>query len=151
MPASWHERFMQAAAAMAADEEIAGLGRVYVRKTRDALKAVLPCVIVDLEGAKATLQPFDTESDVRGLQVNVHLLHRSDMRDDATLGKWLTWSQGLHDAFLMQLPPGLPEVLHVEVRPGEALDVQALIGPAAQAAAASVVLEAQVITPRRRP
>ncbi len=153
MADSYHESVMDAVAAMVVAEGMPGItaDRVYVRKTADKATVTLPCVIVDLEGCKETLLPIDTENDVRTLPVNVHLMHRADLRDHrAALVKWLAWKENLHEAFLMQLPSDVSEVWHVDVEPLEVIDVARLVGPEMQAAASSILLKPQVITTRRR-
>ncbi len=106
MAASLHEELIDAVSLVLTNLALPWLGspaRIYKQKLPDVESATFPAVFLSLEGCRPELGPFSTEDDERILPVAVHLMDRSDWRDQASLSPWLEHYDTITSALLMRV------------------------------------------------
>lgn len=126
--------------------------RVFKLKTYETAGVITirPCVLVTLDESRDTCEPHSTEDDEHVLPVMVTLLDRKDRKNQDDLPGWLLNRQALKAAFLMQLLPGVSQNWHIDVRPLDVIELEALKGPGLQDAIGSIGLTVRCVTPRVR-
>lgn len=148
--ASIHEQLVDATVSIITNLGMSNIGAQQVLKQflPETSTALLPAIMVTLQGCMEELDPYDTENDKRILPVAVHILDRRSARDHQGMGKWLQWQEDITNAFLRQ-----KEVIRVnwniDVRPMTVLEAQRSAGPAYQHCMRSFYLRFWCDTKRR--